>query len=112
QLKPVLRPEKLPIAVLCDRLTPHVLHHKVRPAIVSDAAIEDGSDGGVIHDRQRLALDIEPRDDLFGVHPSLDHFERDLATDRLLLFGKPDNTHSAYAEALLQSVRTDHAVMT
>jgi hypothetical protein len=47
----------------------------------------------MVHQRERLALGLEPRHHLRGVHPRLDDLERDLAPDRPGLFGQPDFAH-------------------
>jgi hypothetical protein len=45
------------------------LHYEIRAAGVGDAGVVDGGDVGVVHQPQGFALSLEPRDDLFGVHP-------------------------------------------
>ena len=88
------------------------LHRKVRPPVVCSTTVENSRDCRVIHHGQRLPFGLKPCDDLFGIHPGLDHFQRDLSTDGVLLFGQPDNAHAAFAERLEQTVRTDRAVWT
>ena len=62
---------------------------------------------GVVHHRQRLALGLEPGDDLGAVHARLDDLERHLAPDRLLLLGHVDDAHAALADLLQQPVGAD-----
>ena len=63
-----------------------------------NACVEDAGDGRVIHDRERLALVVETREDLSGIHAELDHLERDLADERVSLFSEMDGTHAAFSE--------------
>jgi hypothetical protein len=62
-------------------------------------------DVGVVHHRQGLALLLEARDDLLGVHAELDDLERDLALDRLLLLRHEDRTEAAFADQLIADPR-------
>ncbi len=48
----------------------------------------------MIHQRQRLALGLEPGDDLTRVHPELDDLERDFAPQGLLLLRQPDGAEA------------------
>ena len=59
------------------------LHHEVGPARVGGPGIEHPGDVGMVHQRQGLPLDLEPGDDLLGVHPRLDDLQCHLAVDRL-----------------------------
>ena len=52
-------------------------------------------------------IGLEARDHLARVHASLDHFERDLAFDRVRLFGEPDLAHPPCADAVDETIRTD-----
>ena len=61
----------------------------------------------MIHDRQRLTLGLEPRDDLLGVHAGLDDLEGHPAPDRFLLLGHVDGAHAAFADLLKQPVWAD-----
>ena len=54
--------------------------------------------------RQRLALGLEARDDLLGVHAQLDDLEGHPAADRLLLLGHIDHAAAAFADFLQQLV--------
>ena len=58
----------------------------------------------MIHHRQRLALGLEPSDNLLGVHAQLDDLQRHAAPDRLLLFGYIDDAAAAFANHLTQLV--------
>ena len=61
----------------------------------------------MIHQRQRLALGLEPGDDLFRVHAQLDDLEGHPAADRLLLFGHIDHSAAAFANLLEEFVTPD-----
>ena len=65
------------VAILGDLDAAHQFHHEVRPARFGRAGIEHLGDVGMVHHRQRLALRLEPGDDLPGVHAQLDDLERD-----------------------------------
>jgi hypothetical protein len=54
-----------------------------------------------------LALGLEPRHDLLGVHAQLDDLERDTAPHWLLLFRHPDRAEGSLADWLEEFVTTD-----
>ena len=58
----------------------------------------------MVHEGQGLALSLEAGDDLFGVHPQLDHFDGDPAPDRFLLLGHIDHAATTFADLLEQLV--------
>ena len=62
---------------------------------------------GMVHERQGLPLDLEPGDDLGGVHPRLDDLQRHLAVHRVRLLGPVDHTHAALAQPFDQPVGAD-----
>ena len=88
------------VAVLRDRHARDVLHHEVRPAVGRGAGVDDARDVRVVHQRQRLALGLEARDDVARVHAELDDLERDGAANGLGLLGQIDDAHAAFAEQL------------
>ena len=49
---------------------------KYGPSGVGLAGVEDPRDARVVHQRQRLPLGLEARDDLLGVHAAPDHLQR------------------------------------
>ena len=53
------------IAVVRDRRALHVFHGEVRLPVGRAAGVEDPGDAGVFHQRQRLALELEPRQHSF-----------------------------------------------
>ena len=59
-------------------------------------------DRRMVHERQRLALGIETRQHLRGIHAGLDDLDRDLAPNRARLLRQPHLTHAAFAEPLQQ----------
>ena len=61
----------------------------------------------MIHQRQRLSLGLEARDDLLGVHAELDDFERDAPANRLFLFCHINHAASAFSDLLKQFVATN-----
>lgn len=73
------------IAVLGDRRSVDQLHREVGAAVGSDARVEDLGDRSVLHPRQRLALRVEPAQDLARVHAQFDPLERDPPSYRRLL---------------------------
>ena len=58
----------------------------------------------MIHQRQRLPLRLEARDDVLRVHAELDDLERDPAADRFLLLGHVNHAAAAFADLLKQLV--------
>ena len=61
----------------------------------------------MVHDRERLALGLEPRDHLSGVHAGFDDFQRDLPVNGAGLLGEPDFAHPAFPQSLQQAVRAN-----
>ena len=61
----------------------------------------------MIHHRQRLALRLEARDDLLGVHAKLDDFERDTPPHRLALLGDIHHAATAFADFFHQLVAAE-----
>jgi hypothetical protein len=58
----------------------------------------------VIHDREGLALDLEPRNESFGVEADLEELECHAPTNRLDLVGLVHDAHSAFAQNAEQPV--------
>ena len=100
--------ELLQLAELGDRDPAHQLHDEVRPCRQRRSGVEHSGDVGVIHHRQRLALDLEARDHLFGVHPELDDLECDPALHRLELLSHVDCPEAADADLLEQLIVPDN----
>jgi hypothetical protein len=61
----------------------------------------------MVHERQRLALGFEPRDNLICVETRLDDLQRDTAADGMRLLGHVDRAHPTLADALEQVVVGD-----
>jgi hypothetical protein len=108
QLEPVARGELAPVAVVGDGLALDILHHEVGAAAVGGAGVEDLRDAGMVHQRQRLALGVEARDDRARVHALLDDLQRDAPpANGLGLLGLVDVAHAARADAPHQAVGAD-----
>ena len=58
----------------------------------------------MIHQRERLPLDLETGDDALGVHAQLDDLERHAAADRFQLLGQVHDPAPALADLLQQLV--------
>ncbi len=58
----------------------------------------------MVHQGQRLALGLEPGNDLFGVHPELDDLEGHTAADGLGLLGHVHAAVATLADLLQQFV--------
>ena len=95
------------VAILGDRDAANQFHHEIRSARVRGAGVEHLSDIGVLHHGQGLALGFKAGDDLFGVHPQFDDFQRNLPFDGLRLFGHVNDAHPAFADSLEKLVSTD-----
>ncbi len=65
----------------------------------------------MLHQRERLAFALEPGDHLLTVHARADHFQRDVAADRLGLLGVEDDTHPALAQLADEPVRADRPAL-
>ena len=64
-------------------------------------------DIGMVHQRQGLALGLEPGDDLLRIHPRLDDLQSHPAAHRLGLLGHVDDAHAPLADLLEQLVRAN-----
>ena len=102
--QPGVEVEAVGVAVLGDRDPFHQLHDEERAAVGGRAGIEDAGDIGVLHQRQGLALGLEPGQDIPRVHPPLDQLQRHLAADRPELLGEEDCAHPPLADLLSKLV--------
>ncbi len=105
QLEPASQAQAVLAAVASERDPVDVLHHEVRPARPGRSRVVDPGDVRMIHQRERLALGLEPRDHLVGVHAQLDHLDGDLAAQRRALRGEVDHPHAALAQTFEDLVR-------
>jgi hypothetical protein len=96
--------QALLVAVARDRHALDQLHHEVRPAVGRRAGVMDLGDVGVVHQRQRLPLGLEPRQHLPRVHPRLDKLDGHRALDRLGLLRHPHRPHAPLADLLQELV--------
>src|SRR5262249_1806918 len=95
------------VAILRDRDPVNEIHDEVGPSGARRTGIEYAGDVFVVHESQRLALSLETRGDLPGVHPGLDQLERNNSLDRLLLPRHPDRVHAALADFLQERIGSD-----
>ncbi len=102
--KPGLDADSGLIAILGDGHAFDVLHREERTPLVGHSAVKHFGDVRMIHDGQRLALELEAREDLTGVHSQLDELDRHAAPNRLNLFGDPNGSHSSFADFFQQPV--------
>ena len=105
QLQAVLHRQAVLVAVFGDRQPLHVLHHEVRAAFRRRAGFVHLRDVRVIHQREGLALGLEPRHHGPGVHARLYQLHRDGTLNRRSLFRQPHLAHPAFAEHAQQPVR-------
>src|SRR6267378_5245656 len=95
------------IAELRDFNTPDELHNKVRPAGLCRPCIKHPGDVWMVHQRKRLPLGFEARDNAFGVHTQLDDFQGHPPPHWLLLFRHVNHTASTLADLFEQFVAPD-----
>ena len=107
ELQPFLGGKVLAIAVVGDGNALHVLHHEVGAPGLRRTTIEHAGDIGMIHQRQRLALSLEARDDLPRVHAGLDDLERDSLVVITTMLRQVDHSHAAFAEFVEELVLAD-----
>ena len=96
------------VTVVGDGKPANQFHDEVRPATGRGAAIEHLGDVRMVHQRQRLPLRLEPRDNLARVHAGLDDLERYLALHRLDLLGHEHRAETTFADLLEQLVAANH----
>src|SRR5207248_214887 len=83
ELKTLSNAKTMMVAVLCNRNAIHELHDEVWVSPLGYVGIQDVSDIGMVHHGDGLALIIESRDDLAGVHAALNDFQCHAAVDRI-----------------------------
>src|SRR5215472_4719273 len=86
----------------------HILHHKVRSALRCRVGVEHLGDGRMVHQGQCLALGVEARNRLAGIHPAFDQLKSNPAADRLFLLRQPDLTHAPFSDPPQQGIPPDH----
>ncbi len=107
QLQAVLRAEIIAVAVCGDRNALDPFHHEIGTALVRRAGFVDVSDVRVVEAGQGLAFGLEAADHPLGIHSRLDHLQRDLSADRMLLLGQVDHAHASFAEYANETIGTD-----
>jgi hypothetical protein len=106
QLEPLGGGQLLSVAVLSNWYARYVFHDEVGSALGRTPTVEHLGDGGVVHERQRLALGVEAGHHLLGVHSRLDELEGYLPP-RLQLLGEPHLSHATFANDVEEAVRAD-----
>ena len=82
----------------------HQFHHKVRPAGARRARIQHLGDVRMIHERECLALGVEPGNHIPGVHPELDDLQCHQTLYRFLLGCQVHGPAAALPELLQQFI--------
>ena len=83
------------------------LHDEVGSPRRGLAAVQDAGNADVLHESQGLPLGLEAGDHLARVHARLQHFQSDLAADRVLLLGHEYHAEPAFPDLLDQFVGPD-----
>ena len=99
--------QSLGVAVLRDRQAAHQLHREVRIAGVGLAGMQHLGDSGVIHERQRLTLGCEARDDLARELSGVNDLDGNAAPDEARFLGLVHGAHASLTQQLNDPVRTD-----
>jgi hypothetical protein len=105
EIEPLVDRELLLIATLCNRQSRHVFHHEIRLPLRIGPGVEHLGDGGMVHDRQRLALGLEALHNGFVVHTGFDQLQSDLTPHGRDLIGQPDLPHAAFTK-LAEDLKT------
>jgi hypothetical protein len=86
------------VTILGNRLSIHELHHEERLPRLSGAAVVDAGGTGMVHERERLPLGVEPGQDRTRIHADLDQLQGHHPVHRRRLVGEVDGTHPSLAE--------------
>ena len=105
--KALVDAELVAVAVLGDGFTFDILHHKVGPAVLRGAGIDDLRDVWMVEHGQGLALHLEACDDPLGIHAGLDELQGHLALNGVLLLGQIDHGHAALTQVAHEPVLVD-----
>src|SRR5206468_684934 len=98
ELEPLPEAESVLPAMAIERQSIDVLHGDVRHPFARRPGIEDLGDVLVVHEREGLALLLEPRDEDCGVELGPDQLEGDLAMKRRILLCEIDLPHSSESQ--------------
>ncbi len=96
QLQSLFNAQFLAIAVLRDGQAVDVLHREVGPTLVGGSCIVHLGDVGMVQQSQRLALCLETRDYLFGVHAGFDYLHRHAPANGVFLLSQIYDTHAPF----------------
>ena len=105
ELHPLPHGEPVLVAISRNGHTRHILHGEVGAALGRGTGVEDLGDGGVVHQRQRLAFRLEAGHHFARVHAGFDQLDSHAPPHGLLLLGEPHLAHAA--DHLEQLIRTD-----
>ncbi len=103
----ILNAELVAVAVVRDGRSFHVFHREIGPAGHGGAGVVDLGDVRMIQKGQSLTFGLKAGQDPPGIHPRLDHFDRDSPPDLSFLFGQKDRPHAAFAKSSKQLVPAD-----
>ena len=98
KLQPLIQRELMAGCVGRDRASSDELHHEVGSPSLGLTRIEHPGDVGVFHQRQGLTFGLKATNDLAGVHPRLEDFQRDHPLDGLDLLRPVDQAEAALAQ--------------
>ena len=90
--------QSLRVAVLRDRQAAHQLHREVRIAGVGLAGMQHLGDSGVVHERQRLTLGGEARDDLARELCGVYDLDGNAAPDEARFLGLVHGAHASLTQ--------------
>ena len=108
QFQPLTRRQPVVVTEGGDGDAADQLHHEIGTARIGGPGIQHMGDMRVVHERQRLPFGLEAGHHLLAIHAWLEHLERHLTADALLLLRHEDDAEAALANLLQQLVRADH----
>src|SRR5215203_5906170 len=96
------------VAISVERLTFDVLHHEIRKAIFSCAAVEQTADMRMIECREYLSLFTKTAQDEVGIHTALHQFYCGSFIELVVgARGFVDGAHAAASNLSLDSIRAE-----
>ena len=107
ELEPLLGAEPVPVTVVGDWDTRHVLHDEVGPPAIRGSGVKHFGNVGMVHDGERLPFGFEASDDLLRIHPCFDYFEGHPPFDGRPLLRHEDSAHATFTNRFEQLVWAD-----